>query len=158
DYAAKVQAHDSALDDTVEIDLQSGLKHANIVKIIQWWAIDGALVIVMEFAPSGDIWEWLADRECLGEEEVWAVTENIGAALGYLHKTSISDLHRDIKPVSAADPATTYCGTPAHMYPELLEANARPYGPGFDAWALGVTLHELASGVHPFADDAGHVT
>ncbi|KAK0520309.1 hypothetical protein OC834_007082 [Tilletia horrida] len=55
DYAAKVQAHDSALDDTVEIDLQSGLKHANIVKIIQWWTIDGALVIVMEFAPSGDI-------------------------------------------------------------------------------------------------------
>ena len=46
-------------------------------------------------------------------------------------------------------------GTPKYMSPEQLHGKVRVQGPPTDIYALGVVLHELLTGVVPFADAEG---
>jgi eukaryotic-like serine/threonine-protein kinase len=57
---------------------------------------------------------------------------------------------------SAKDPAAAqrsrtggFAGTPLYMAPE--QWRAEPLTPAVDVWAVGVMLHELLDGAHPFA-------
>jgi serine/threonine protein kinase len=44
--------------------------------------------------------------------------------------------------------ASTTCGTPSHMAPEMLQG--AEYGQAVDLWALGTLMYELATGLPPF--------
>lgn len=44
--------------------------------------------------------------------------------------------------------ASTACGTPSHMAPEMLQG--AEYGQAVDLWALGTLMYELATGLPPF--------
>ncbi|KCV72772.1 STE protein kinase [Fonticula alba] len=106
-----------------------------------------------------------------GENALRHVARSTASALDYLH-TQLGVLHRDIKPsnillnirgevkvadlgVSArlnpdASGARTWIGTSVYMAPECI-AHSKSYGPTADIWSLGITLIELAHGVHPFS-------
>lgn len=88
-------------------------------------------------------------------------------AVGELHNKGI--MHRDLKlenimvdedgylklidyglakNVSEGQLATSYCGTPEYIAPEMVDGTGHDFG--VDWWAVGVLVYEMLIGVTPF--------
>ena len=150
-----------------EIDIMSGLKHANIIELLDHYETDDEVVVVTEFA-EGELFQILEDDGKLLEEQIQSIACQLLSALYYLHTHRI--LHRDMKPqnillgkggvVKLCDfgfaramsmntlVLTSIKGTPLYMSPELVEE--RPYDHTADLWSLGCILYELYTGQPPF--------
>lgn len=114
------------------------------------------------------------EKEFYSEKEAAETIRPIIDAIKYCHSLNI--IHRDIKPenllYSSKNPttaiikvsdfglaryisnktfATTTCGTPGYVAPEILEQ--KPYGKECDYWSIGVVLYILLCGFPPFYDD-----
>lgn len=71
--------------------------HPNVVNVEEVIETDGAMAIVMEFAPGGSVLDLLQERGGRLElPEVLLVAEHTAAALAAAHERGI--IHRDIKP------------------------------------------------------------
>lgn len=82
-----------------EVEALSGLKHKNIVKLLD--AVPEAekrqLIVVMEYLAGGelyDYWKRFPNRQ-MPEREVAEIILQLASALDYCHKCSI--IHRDMK-------------------------------------------------------------
>jgi len=53
--------------------------------------------------------------------------------------------------------ATTTCGTPGYVSPEILNEQNKGYGKECDYWSIGVVLYILLCGFPPFYDDDNFV-
>ncbi|KAL2094970.1 hypothetical protein ACEWY4_009689 [Coilia grayii] len=150
-----------------EIDIMRGLKHPNIVLLLDSFETDREVVVVTEYA-EGELFQILEDDGSLPESQVRQIACQLVSALYYLHSHRI--LHRDMKPqnillgkggvVKLCDfgfartmsvstlVLTSIKGTPLYMSPELVEE--KPYDHTADLWSLGCILYELHTGVPPF--------
>lgn len=135
----------------------------------------------MELMRGGELFDVLMEKEQFSEKEARDIIAPIIDAINYLHSLGI--IHRDIKPenllfsskeldsavIKVADfgfarfvqdedkdgLATTVCGTPNYVAPEVLEQ--KPYGTPCDSWSIGVVLYILLCGCPPFnGDDENH--
>ena len=113
-------------------------------------------------------------KERFDEAEARDTIAPIFDALIYCHKLGI--IHRDIKPenllfsskdqstsiikvsdfglarfIDGETLATTTCGTPGYVAPEVLEQ--KPYNEACDFWSVGVVMFILLSGSPPFYDE-----
>eukprot|EP00794_Sanderia_malayensis_P013996 gene13996-15454_t len=150
-----------------EIDIMRGLKHKNIVSLLDSFETPKEVCVVIEHA-EGELFQVLEDDGKLPLDQVQLITSQLVEALYYLHSHRI--LHRDMKPQNillTKDKTVKLCdfgfaramsiqtlvltsikGTPLYMSPELVEE--KPYDHTADLWSLGCILYELFLGYPPF--------
>ncbi|GLD75009.1 NUAK family SNF1-like kinase 1 [Lates japonicus] len=158
-----------------EIEITSSLRHSNIIRFHEVFESRDKIVIVMEYASRGELYDYIQERRRLPETEARSIFRQITSAVHYCHKNGV--VHRDLKlenilldqdlNVKLADFGLsnhfqrgtllqTYCGSPLYAAPEIVKG--LPYqGPEVDCWALGVLLYALVYSSMPF-DGASHTT
>ncbi|EMP30836.1 NUAK family SNF1-like kinase 2, partial [Chelonia mydas] len=134
-----------------EIEIMSSLNHPHIIGIHEVFENNSKIVIVMEYASKGDLYDYINERQRLTEQEARHFFRQVVSAVYYCHKNGI--VHRDLKLenilLDGKGNVQTYCGSPLYASPEIV--NGRPYkGPEVDSWSLGVLLYILVHGTMPF--------
>ncbi|KAA0186880.1 Serine/threonine-protein kinase MARK2 [Fasciolopsis buskii] len=156
-----------------EVKIMKMLNHPNIVRLYEVIESDRHVYLVMEYAPNGEVFDYLVTNGRMKEKEARAKFRQLVSAVEYCHCKNI--VHRDLKAenllldkdfnIKLADfgfsnfydgenKLDTFCGSPPYAAPELFQGQ-KYYGPEVDCWSLGVILYTLVSGSLPF--DAQHL-
>jgi len=150
-----------------EIELLQSLNHQHIIKCIDHYVSDTFIFIVLEYCMYGDLSYYL-DVHILSENEVQKLFCQLISAVQYLQNKKV--MHRDIKPSNillsedyvlklsdfglakqyqdSSELASTICGSPLYMAPELL--HQKKYSTTCDVWSLGIVLYEMLFQKVPF--------
>lgn len=149
-----------------------GLKksnHPNIVKLFDFYETEQSIYIVMEYIKGGTLRNYIeTHKKKITEKNAKKIIYYLLQAVDYLHKSNI--IHRDIKldNIMFNDPKDLsslklidfglsaqfenyngeFCGTLLYMSPERLFA--KNYTKESDIWSIGIILHILLNGNHPF--------
>ncbi|KAK6186503.1 hypothetical protein SNE40_008532 [Patella caerulea] len=154
-----------------EIEIQSHLRHPNILRLFGYFHDKTRVYLILEYAPKGELYKEL--QRCTKFEEDRSATyiRQLAEALMYCHSKRV--IHRDIKPenlllslrgdLKIADfgwsvhaPSsrrTTLCGTLDYLPPEMVEG--KMHNEKVDLWSLGILCYEFLVGKPPFEAD-GH--
>eukprot|EP00002_Diphylleia_rotans_P034752 TRINITY_DN7497_c0_g1_i3.p1 TRINITY_DN7497_c0_g1~~TRINITY_DN7497_c0_g1_i3.p1 ORF type:complete len:336 (+),score=65.48 TRINITY_DN7497_c0_g1_i3:164-1171(+) len=151
-----------------EINIMKMVEHPNLIRLHEVIDTSRNMFLVMQYAPSGELFDYIVEREKLTEKEARKYFLQIASGVDYLHKKGI--IHRDLKPenilfdaqsnVKIADfgfstllkqgqKLQTFCGSPAYAAPEMI--SGKDYlGPEVDIWSMGVILYAMVCGRLPF--------
>ncbi|RAL63680.1 hypothetical protein DID88_003723 [Monilinia fructigena] len=153
-----------------EIEIQSNLRHPNILQLYGHFHDSKRVFLILEFAGKGELYKHLRRETKFPEWKAAQYIAQMAAALKYLHKKHV--MHRDIKPenilvgihgeLKIADfgwsvhapnsRRATMCGTLDYLPPEMLQGNSNYYNEKVDLWSLGVLMYEFLVGEAPFED------
>nr|KAG5708727.1 hypothetical protein BaRGS_034944 [Batillaria attramentaria] len=151
-----------------EVTILKMLSHPHIVKLYQVMETKNMLYLVSEYAPNGEIFDYIARHGRMSESDARRKFWQILSAVEYCHERRI--VHRDLKAenllldgnmnIKIADfgfgnffkegeQLATWCGSPPYAAPEVFEGK-KYTGPQVDIWSLGVVLYVLVCGALPF--------
>lgn len=149
-----------------ELEIQSHLKHPNILRMYGWFHDETRIYLILEFATQGELYKKLKKAGRLDDRQTATYMFQIADALHYLHNKQV--IHRDIKPenlllgtfgeIKLADfgwsvhaPSLrrqTLCGTLDYLPPEMVEN--KKHDEKVDHWCIGILCYELLVGCPPF--------
>ncbi|NXI87877.1 DAPK2 kinase, partial [Rhipidura dahli] len=154
-----------------EVAILRQLSHPNIMRLHDLFASRAEVVLVLELIRGGELFDFIAEKEMLSEEEAIEFLGQILRGVEYLHACLIA--HFDLKPENIMlqekgvpkpwikiidfglaqqlkDGVTfrSLCGTPQYIAPEVI--NYEPLSPATDMWSIGVITYILLSGLSPF--------
>ncbi|KXS21789.1 Pkinase-domain-containing protein, partial [Gonapodya prolifera JEL478] len=160
-------------EEKLEVQLLMRLDHPNIIKLFQVMENEDECYVVMEYAPGGELIDYIASRKHLSEKEARRFFRQIISAMDHCHSANV--VHRDLKLENlllsadrnilisdfglgrtfnseVEDYMKTFCGTPNYAAVELI--SGIPYiGVKSDIWAMGVVLYIMMTGRPPFVGE-----
>jgi hypothetical protein len=78
-----------------EIELIRRLNHPNICRLFDTITTDEAIFMITEVVPGGELFDYVAQKEHLSEEESRDMMRQLVGAVDYMHRSGIA--HRDLK-------------------------------------------------------------
>ncbi|KAH9900492.1 protein kinase-like domain-containing protein [Xylariomycetidae sp. FL2044] len=154
-----------------EIEIQSNLRHPNILQLFGHFHDSKRVFLILEFAGKGELYKHLRRENRFPEWKASQYIAQMASALRYLHRKHV--IHRDIKPenilvgihgeIKISDfgwsvhapnsRRKTMCGTLDYLPPEMLKSGSdNTYNEKVDLWSLGVLTYEFLVGEAPFED------
>lgn len=155
-----------------EIEIQSNLRHPNILKLYGHFHDSKRIILILEYAAQGELYKILRKATRFPEWRAAQYISQMASALRYLHRKHV--IHRDIKPenilvglhgeIKISDfgwsvhaPTSrrkTLCGTLDYLPPEMIKPGSSDnyYDEKVDLWSLGVLMYEFLVGEAPFED------
>lgn len=156
-----------------EISTMKLVRHPNVIRMYEVMASKTKIYIVLEFVTGGELFDKIATKGRLKEDEGRKYFQQLINAVDYCHSRGV--FHRDLKPENLLLDANgmlkvsdfglsalpqqvredgllhTTCGTPNYVAPEVI--NNKGYdGAKADLWSCGVILFVLMAGYLPFED------
>ncbi|CAD6238985.1 GSCOCG00008590001-RA-CDS [Cotesia congregata] len=151
-----------------EIEIQTHLRHPNILRMYGYFYDDRRVYFILEFAPNGELYKALkaAPNGRFDDKRTAPYIRQLADAMKYCHSKKV--IHRDIKPenlllgrdgeLKIADfgwsvhaPSSrreTLCGTLDYLPPEMVLGKSHDHT--VDLWGAGVLCYELLTGNPPF--------
>ncbi|XP_043960424.1 death-associated protein kinase 2a [Gambusia affinis] len=154
-----------------EVTILQQVQHPNIVTLHDVYENRTDVVLILELVSGGELFDFLAQKESLIEEEATQFIQQILEGVNYLHTRKIA--HFDLKPenimlldknvalprikiidfglahtIEAGVEFKNILGTPEFVAPEIV--NYEPLGLEADMWSVGVITYILLSGASPF--------
>ncbi|KAK7742042.1 spindle assembly checkpoint kinase [Cytospora paraplurivora] len=155
-----------------EIEIQSNLRHPNILRLFGHFHDPKRIFLILEFAGQGELYKLLRKASRFPEWKAAQYVAQMASALRYLHRKHV--IHRDIKPenilvgihdeIKISDfgwsvhapthRRATLCGTLDYLPPEMIKSGSKDnwYDEKVDLWSLGVLTYEFLVGEAPFED------
>jgi len=167
------------LDDDEEVSLQTEVEilsqcdHPNVVRLFEIFDSPDYMYLVMECMTGGELFDRIVEKESYTEREAANTIRPIIDAIRYCHDMGV--IHRDLKPENLLyetkddesvikisdfglarflpqdDYATTACGTPGYVSPEII--SGKGYSKEVDFWSIGIVSYILLCGFPPFYDE-----
>ncbi|KAJ9691074.1 hypothetical protein PVL29_013311 [Vitis rotundifolia] len=156
-----------------EISTMKLIRHPNVIRMYEVMASKTKIYIVLEFVTGGELFDKIASKGRLKEDEARKYFQQLINAVDYCHSRCV--FHRDLKPENLLLDANgvlkvsdfglsalpqqvredgllhTTCGTPNYVAPEVI--NNKGYdGAKADLWSCGVILFVLMAGYLPFEE------
>lgn len=159
-----------------EAELLAQLKHTNIVRIINFYALKNMeVVFIMEYLDGGELLEYVLKQKLLPEMTAQHFFKQLTEGVAYCHREKM--IHRDLKlenllltkesdpnnlPVlkivdfgiagicSNFDIDNVDAGTLKYMAPEQLQGKHKAVTQAVDIWAMGIILYAMLFGQLPF--------
>jgi len=145
------------------------LDHVFIMKLHYAFQSQEKLYLVLDYCPGGELFFHLSRYRRFPERVARFYAAELTTAIGHLHSVGI--IYRDLKPEnvlldadghvklgdfglakdgisSATKGATSMCGTPEYMAPEVL--CQKGHGFTVDWWGLGMLTYEMFTGLPPW--------
>uniref|UniRef100_A0A182Q2R6 Aurora kinase n=1 Tax=Anopheles farauti TaxID=69004 RepID=A0A182Q2R6_9DIPT len=169
-FVIALKVHAQGIEHQVrrEIEIQSHLRHPNILRMYGYFHDETRIYLILEFAQGGTLFKEQQQQpgKRFPEKRCAIYVHSLVSALIYLHERNV--IHRDIKPEnlllgqggklkiadfgwSVHEPTssrTTLCGTLDYLSPEMVQG--QPHTKTVDLWSLGVLAYELLCGKAPF--------
>jgi death-associated protein kinase len=155
-----------------EVDILHEIDHDNIIKLYEVYENKQEVILVLELVSGGELFDYLATKDCVSEDEAVEFLKQILEGVSYLHSKQL--IHLDLKPenimmkthdnhhvklidfglsrkLKDGDVVKEMLGTPEFVAPEVI--NYDPLCTATDMWSIGVITYILLSGCSPFLGD-----
>jgi len=160
-----------------EIHILAEMENENIIYLHQVYENAQFVILIIELLRGGELFDFIAERERLTEEEASFFIKQILLGVQHLHNHNVA--HLDLKPenvmllgdnsriIKLIDfglsrkilPGTEVremLGTPEFVSPEVV--NYEPLSLNTDLWSIGVITYIMLSGLSPFLGDTHQQT